>query len=229
MKHQTIKGIIFDLDGTLIDSLDDLTESVNFALKSLGLQTYHRDDVKHFVGSGMKSLIDHAINYLIQNQTVKKEEGLRLKETSLKLFLEHYDKNCINHTTTYYGVEEFLRQYKDRYKFAVLTNKSEYFTNKILNHLKLKDYLTHVISGDIEIYKKPNPDGIYKIQKDWGFKNHEILMMGDHYTDIQSAKSASVKSIFAIYGYGRLEGLKPDFSIKQFSLLKQLLNLFYTS
>lgn len=224
-----IKGIIFDLDGTLIDSLVDLTESVNFALKSLGLQTYHRDDVKYFVGNGMKSLIDHAINRLVENQLVKKEESLKLKESALKLFLEHYDQNCIHHTIAYYGVEEFLKQYKDRYKFAVLTNKSEYFTNKILTHLKLKDYFTHVLSGDIEQYKKPKPDGIIKIQRDWGDQNNEILMMGDHYTDIQSAKSANVKSIFAIYGYGRLEGLKPDFSIKQFSLLKQLLNLFYVS
>lgn len=229
MKHPTVKGIIFDLDGTLIDSLDDLTESVNYALTRQGLKPYHKDEVKYFVGNGMKSLIQHAINRLVEDQIIKKEESKKLIDTTLELFLEHYEKQCIQNTTAYYGVEEFLNQFKDQYKFAVLTNKSEYFTNKILTHLNLKDYLTHVLTGDVEIYKKPNPDGILKIQKDWGFKNHEILMMGDHYTDIQSAKSANVKSIFAIYGYGRLEGLKPDFSIKHFSLLKHLLNLFYAS
>jgi len=218
---QKIKGIIFDLDGTLIDSLMDLTESVNYALQKVGLETYPPEIVKNFVGNGMRSLIENSINHL----NLKDEKAQSLKEECLKYFLEHYDTNCIHHTTTYFGVEEFLQQNYDIYKFAILTNKSEYFTNKIIEHLKIKKYFSHIFSGDIEIYKKPNPEGITKIQKDWGFFNQEVLMIGDHYTDIQAAKSAGVASVFAIYGYGRLNGLLPEYSIKNFYSLKQLLHV----
>ena len=223
--NQKIKGIIFDLDGTLIDSLMDLTESVNYALQQVGLKPYPPEIVKNFVGNGMRSLIENTVNHLVQEKTLKEEKAQSLKEECLKLFLEHYEQNCIHHTTTYFGVQEFLIQNQDIYKFAILTNKSEYFTNKIIEHLQIKKYFSHIITGDIEIFKKPNPDGIIKIQEDWGLSNQEILMLGDHYTDIQAAKHANVSSVFAIYGYGRLNGLLPNYSIKSFQSLKHLLSL----
>ncbi len=222
---QKIKGIIFDLDGTLIDSLMDLTESVNYALQQVGLDPYPPEIVKNFVGNGMRSLIENTMNHFVQEKTLEVEKAQSIKEECLKIFLEHYDQNCIHHTNIYFGVEEFLKQNQYKYKFAILTNKSEYFTNKILEHLQIKKYFSHIITGDIEIFKKPNPEGIKKIQKDWGFSNQEILMVGDHYTDIQAAKFANVSSVFAIYGYGRLNGLVPDYSIKNFQSLKQLLSL----
>ncbi|MFN3247269.1 MAG: HAD hydrolase-like protein, partial [Leptonema sp. (in: bacteria)] len=95
---QKIKGIIFDLDGTLIDSLMDLTESVNYALQKVGLETYPPEIVKNFVGNGMRSLIENSINHL----NLKDEKAQSLKEECLKYFLEHYDTNCIHHTTTYF-------------------------------------------------------------------------------------------------------------------------------
>jgi len=220
-----IKGIIFDLDGTLIDSLLDLTESVNYALKKINLEIYPPEKVKEFVGNGMRSLIESAINQAIKDKNLNISEANSLKEECFQFFLKHYDKNCINQTNTFYGVEDFLIENQHNFKFAILTNKSEYFTKKILNHLNLTKYFTHILTGDKENYKKPNPDGIIKIQNDWGFTNKEILMIGDHYIDIQTAKAASVKSVFAIYGYGKLNGSIPDHSIKNFTSLKPLLNL----
>ncbi|GIX41585.1 MAG: phosphoglycolate phosphatase [Leptospiraceae bacterium] len=224
MKHN-IKGIIFDLDGTLIDSLLDLTESVNYALKKVGLKTYEPEIVKNFVGNGMRSLIETSINHLLMEKKIKQNDANQIKEKCLQYFLEHYDDNCIHHTDVFFGVEDFLKTYQKQYKFAILTNKSEYFTYKIINHLKMKEFFTHILTGDKETYKKPKPYGIKKIQKNWGFSNNEILMIGDHYTDILAAKNANIPSVFAIYGYGKLNGLIPEYSIKDFLSLKQLLNL----
>ncbi|MCS7204179.1 MAG: HAD family hydrolase [Leptospiraceae bacterium] len=224
-KTKIIKGIIFDLDGTIIDTLPDLANSVNYGLQKVGLEKIPTDIIKGFIGDGMKSLIEKTLNDLYNQQKISLEEKEKLFQIVFQYFFELYDRNCVNLTKPYEGVVDFLEEFRDRYKFAILTNKSDYFTKKIIKQLDLEKYFSHILSGDVEEYKKPKPNGIKKIQQDWNLSEDEIIVVGDHYTDILSAKNANVKSIFAMYGYGKLNGYQPNYSIKQFSSLKVLLKI----
>lgn len=212
-----IHGIIFDLDGTIIDSLYDLTESLNFALQEINLKPYESDIVKQFIGEGMLSLIEKAVLH-----TSNDKEKI---QQCYQIFSEYYKQNCTNKTILFNGVEEFLKNHKNKYLFSILTNKSEYFTQKILKHLQIDTYFSIVLTGDQQKYKKPNPDGIYKILQEWNLKKNEIVIIGDHYTDIECANKANIISIFAMYGYGYLKDNKPNYYIKKFSNLEPLLRI----
>lgn len=212
-----IKAIIFDLDGTLIDSIYDLTDSLNFALKKLNLPTYDHNHVKKFVGEGMLSLIKNAFSNFQEDQ-----EKL---QQCYQIFLEHYSIHCIDKTKLYDGVDEFLKNQNSNYKFAILTNKSEFFTLKILKHLQIDSYFSYILTGDNEDFKKPKPQGVYKLSELWNIPKEEIILVGDHFTDIECAKNAKILSIFAMYGYGFLKEEKPNYYIKEFRNLSPLLRI----
>ncbi|MFN3605125.1 MAG: HAD family hydrolase [Leptonema sp. (in: bacteria)] len=209
-----IRAIIFDLDGTLIDSIEDLTDSLNFALKELNLPTFEVNQVKKFVGEGMESLIKNAIDSLNENPEKIQQ--------CYKIFYEHYEKNCTNKTKLFTGVQEFLKK-NSNYQLGILTNKSEFFTIKILEHLQIRDFFSYVLTGDHPDYKKPNPYGIHKLLENWNLSNKEAILVGDHYTDIECAKNADINSIFAMYGYGYLKEIKPKYYIKSLKNLDLLL------
>lgn len=220
-----VKGIIFDLDGTLADTLPDIASSLNYALHKAGLESYPPQTIKTFIGDGIKALVEKTLQDLYQKQKISLQEKENLQGEVLQHFIDHYTENCTADTYLYEGVKEFLQENENKYRFAVLTNKAGVFTDKILKYYSVYSYFSHILSGDIEQYKKPNPDGIYKIQQDWNFSPEEILVVGDNYTDIQAAKNAGVRSVFAMYGFGKLNGINPNYSIKKFIYLKPLLKI----
>ncbi len=217
-----IQALVFDLDGTIIDSIYDLTDSLNYALKKVNLEPYEPNQVKKFVGEGMFSLIEKAVLSNSEDKNSKDKEKI---QQCYQIFFEHYKDNAINKTVLFDGVEEFLNKHKNVYRFAILTNKSEYFTKKILKHLQIDTFFSFVITGDHPKYKKPSPEGIYRILQEWNLKNNEIVIIGDHYTDIECAKTANIVSIFAMYGYGYIKEQKPNYYIKKFRNLEPLLRL----
>ena len=209
-----IKAIIFDLDGTLIDSVTDLANSVNFTLAAIGLPQHTREEIQSFVGDGVQKLI---------KRSLRKTHMDRFDE-AFALFMNHYDQHCTDNTVLYPGVAETLSELAETYSLAVLTNKSVKFSVKILTALGAFTYFKEVLGGDSLPTKKPDPAGILFLAGKWHLKPDQTIMVGDHATDIETGNRAGCKTIFINGGIGETRGLEPDLIIDNFSELQVLLS-----
>ena len=206
------KLLLFDLDGTLIDSLDDITSAVNFALSSFSDRTYTSEEVRQYVGSGFKMLLKQAA-----------PEGDNHEEIQKK-FLSYYRQNLTVHTRPFHGVVDTLKELNGRKK-AVVTNKNEAFSRDILKNLQLDRFFEIVIGGDSTPYKKPSPVPINEVLHTLNVSPDESLMIGDGEHDIEAAHRAGVKSVAVTYGYRDKEELKQaDYLIDNFQQLIPLLS-----
>lgn len=199
-----IKAIIFDLDGTLIDSVTDLANSVNYTLKNLGLPLHTTDEIRGFVGDGVQKLIKRSVG---PAHMEKFAEGFTI-------FMEHYKSHCIDNTVLYPGVAEVLPQLASKFNLAVLTNKSAEFSEKILAALKIRFYFKEVLGGDSLSTKKPDPAGLLFLADKWDLRSDQMIMVGDHATDIEVGQRADCKTVFIAGKIGQKRDLKPDFIIE---------------
>lgn len=195
--------VIFDLDGTLVDSQQDLTSAVNFTRKYYGLKPLEVATVASYLGSGIPALVKSVLPNVdekdIPNATV--------------MFKEFYSKHLIDTTKTYSGVSEMLSSLKDVRK-AILSNKSEKFSKDIIEKLGLKDFFDSIYGGDSFDEKKPSPRPIYEIMESLSVKKENTIMVGDGANDIIAGKTADIKTIAVLYGYSpkeKVEKLQPDF------------------
>ena len=209
-----IKAIIFDLDGTLIDSVTDLANSVNYTLAEIGLPGHTRDEIKGFVGDGVQKLIKRSLGQTHMDRF----------DEAFALFMNHYDQHCTDNTVLYPGVAETLSELAETYSLAVLTNKSVKFSVKILTALGAFTYFKEVLGGDSLPTKKPDPAGILYLVEKWNLKPDQTIMVGDHATDIETGNRAGCKTIFINGGIGETRGLEPDLIIDNFSELQVLLS-----
>jgi len=210
---QRIKAIIFDLDGTLIDSVSDLANSVNFTLTTIGLPTHTREEIKSYVGDGVQKLIKRSLG---QPQLDRFDEAF-------VVFMEHYDLHCTDNTVLYPEVAETLLKLAEAYTLGVLTNKSRNFSVKILAALEVLTYFKEVLGGDSLPVKKPDPAGIHYLADKWHLTPDQIIMVGDHATDIEVGQRARCKTVFINGGIGETRGLTPDIIIDNISELPGLL------
>lgn len=209
-----IKAILFDLDGTLIDSVTDLANSVNHTLAEIGLPGHTRDEIKSFVGDGVQKLIRRSLG----------ETHMEKFSEAFTIFMDHYGEHCIDNTALYPGVAETLPQLSQHYQLAVLTNKSLKFSLKILQALKIDTYFKEVLGGDSLPTKKPDPAGIFLLAEKWGLDpGPEMLMVGDHATDIEVGQRAGCQTVFIEGTIGDKRGLEPDFVIGSMAELPDLL------
>jgi len=198
---------ILDLDGTLVNTIDDLGVAINQALSELGYPTYTKDMIKTFVGNG-------SVNFVIKSLG---ENGKDKFEKVYELFMKYYDKICTNNVKPYPGALEFLE--KNSGKCAILTNKSEGQTLKILNKFGLEKHFTCILCGDTAPEKKPSPAGILKIIEDSKWNPSETIMVGDDVPDIGAARAAGIKVAVMLSGFGRPNELlewKPDYAFESF-------------
>ena len=208
-----IKAIIFDLDGTLIDSVDDLANSVNYTLGRLDLPLHTREEIKSFVGDGVQKLIKRSLGQTHMERFTE----------AFEIFMAHYGSHCTNNTVLYPEVAETISFLAEKYSLAVLTNKSATFSHKIITALKIDSYFKEVLGGDSLPTKKPDPAGILYLADKWGLAPDQLVMVGDHATDIEVGQRAGCKTVFIEGGIGETRGLKPDFVIKS---MDELPNLF---
>jgi phosphoglycolate phosphatase len=208
-----IKAIIFDLDGTLIDSVTDLANSVNYTLQKLGLPLHSTDEIRSFVGDGVQKLIKRSVG---QAHMEKFAEGFGV-------FMKHYFEHCTDNTLLYPGVQEILPQLAAEFSLAVLTNKSAQFSEKILAALKIHSCFKEVLGGDSLSTKKPDPAGIFYLAEKWHLTPDQMIMVGDHATDIEVGQRAGCKTVFIAGKIGRRRDLKPDFTIASIFELPGLL------
>jgi phosphoglycolate phosphatase len=209
-----IKAIIFDLDGTLIDSVADLANSVNFTLAEIGLPGHTTEEIRNYVGDGVQKLIKRSLGQTYLNKF----------DDAFAIFMDHYGRHCTDNTVLYPEIAETLPQLVQNYLLAVLTNKSLKFSHKILQSLEVGTYFKQVLGGDSFSTKKPNPEGIFYLADKWSIDLvSEMVMVGDHATDIEVGQRAGCKTVFIEGGIGEKRGLIPDLVIHSITELPDLL------
>jgi phosphoglycolate phosphatase len=206
-------GIVFDLDGTLIDSVHDLAQSVNYTLAEMALPLRSLEEIRSFVGDGVQKLIVRSLG----------GEGKRSVAEALAIFMRHYGCHLTDHTTLYAGVLKTLAALHPQYPLAVLTNKSEGFARQILRNLAVDHFFSVVIGGDTLAMRKPDPGGINHVASLWSVAPSRLLMVGDHATDIRTGMNSGCPTVFLENGIGKAGGLVPDYTLRAIGDLPGLL------
>ncbi|QOP41211.1 phosphoglycolate phosphatase [Sulfurimonas marina] len=214
MKFSEKKLIIFDFDGTLIDSVPDLAASVNFMLKKLNKKLYSIDEIREWVGNGAQTLVKRALTGKKDFQ--EEEVNKNLYEQGLPIFLESYEEKLCEHTYLYEGVKETLEDLKQRgYKMAIVTNKPYKFILPILEALGIEEYFELLLGADSLASKKPSAEPLLHAMNHFECNEKECVMVGDSKNDIIAANNANMHSIAVSYGYNYGE----DISVHQPSII----------
>ncbi|CAA6800446.1 MAG: Phosphoglycolate phosphatase (EC [uncultured Sulfurovum sp.] len=218
------KVIIFDLDGTLIDSSADLALAINHMLKSINRSTFTLDEIHNWVGNGAQTLVKRALSGSTEIADNIDETAF---QNALKIFLEFYAKNLAVETVTYPHVLSTLAKLKEHgYKLVIVTNKPFDFVEPILEGLKLKEYFEFHLGGDSLKEKKPNPAPLLYVCDKLNVSPSECVMVGDSKNDILAAKACDMQSIGLTYGYNYGEHIStynPDIYFSDFSKISSTL------
>ncbi|WP_428737773.1 phosphoglycolate phosphatase [Sulfurimonas sp.] len=220
------KLIIFDFDGTLIDSVPDLANSINFMLSKLRRSTHDIDLIRAWVGNGATTLVKRSL--MGKGEFIEDEINKNLFEQALPIFLEHYETNSCVETFLYEGVQDTLEVLKGRgFTMVIVTNKPYKFIAPILSSLGIEEYFDLLIGADSLKEKKPSAEPLLHVMKELSFTKEETLMVGDSKNDIIAAKNAQIDSVAVSYGYnyGQDIGLyAPTIVIEKFSNILEHLN-----
>jgi phosphoglycolate phosphatase len=186
------KTVIFDLDGTLLDSIEDIASSMNKVLESLQLPTHKIEDYKHFVGGGVDILVENALN----------NQSKEIKDEVIKRFKIEYDGKLHSKTLPYDGIYELLDELKKLdINLAVLSNKPHEFTVSYVNHF-FKNYNFKEIHGQKkDVPKKPDPKAALDIVKCLDSSCENTYFIGDTKIDMQTAKNANMTAIGVLWGF----------------------------
>jgi phosphoglycolate phosphatase len=188
--------IVFDLDGTLIDTAPDLLDSLNHSLADTGLPVVERSDFKRFVGMGGRVMIERA--HTAAQKALAGAEHDRL----LQLFLDHYTANIPGKSRPYPGVIEAIARFEDAgYALAVCTNKYEANSLALIEALGLTKHFTAIAGQDTFPFRKPDPRHLFKTIELAGGDPERALMVGDSQTDIDTAKAAGIPVVAVDFGY----------------------------
>ena len=213
---QDIRLLIFDLDGTLIDSEEDIVLSANAMRQAAGLAPLATKTVASYVGLGVQVLIQKALGPDASPGTL---------ERATQIFIDYYRTHMLDHTAPYPGVREALQMLRGR-RMGVLTNKVAKLSQQILEGLQLAQFFDFIYGGNSFEKKKPDPVGILTPMQSAGVGARQTMMVGDSETDIQTGRNAGVWTCGVTYGIGSqtLESCPPDFLLANLTELPALLN-----
>ena len=218
--QDSIRLLVFDLDGTLIDSTEDLCNSVNATLREFNRAELEKAQITSYIGDGAQMLVKRAL-FGVEGLQANPESGAgedeHLLASAMRYFLDYYRAHKLDYTFVYEGVLEALGKIQPypgggKRQMAVLTNKPVGPAKAICDALGLGVYLFEVYGGDSFLVKKPDPLGLNTLMDEAGVKPHETLMVGDSSVDIQTARNAGVWSLGCSYGLAplTLDKMKPD-------------------
>mgnify|MGYP005844315249 CR=1 FL=1 len=197
--HPSMQLLIFDLDGTLIDSKLDLANSVNATLLHEGRQALPVELIESYVGNGAPVLIRRAFGPDAPQAQV---------DRALEFFLAHYREHMLDNTRLYPGVKESLDRFRDAgFRMAVLTNKPVRFSCDLVRGLGVGDHFFRIYGGNSFEQKKPHPMGVRQLVEEAGATNETTLLIGDSAVDVLTARNAGVRSAGVTYGF-QPEGLR---------------------
>lgn len=191
-KMNSVRAFVFDLDGTLIDSKQDLIASVNATLRELGRDELAAETISGYIGHGAPTLVNRALG----DSTTEEE-----RQRALKFFLENYEAHKMDTTRAYPGVAETLQRLKD-VPMAVLTNKPVRISVRILEALDLAKHFRAIYGGNSFETKKPDPQGVLTILRELKAEPKEAMMVGDSEVDVQTARNAGMWAAAVNYGFG---------------------------
>lgn len=192
------KGIIFDLDGTLVDTLDDLTDAMNHALKTLGFAMHSRDLCRKMIGNGLKMFAQRAIGTDDPNQIGK----------LLDVMTVFYREHCLDKTRPYMNLKEVvLRIFERGIRLAVLTNKNHAPAETITNHFFGLGTFDPIVGYREGLKVKPDPQTTLDIIAGWRLQKDQVLFVGDSEVDIQTAAAAGIEAIGVSWGFRGREAL----------------------
>ena len=208
--------LVFDFDGTLVDTQWDIADSVNRTLKELELPTRDREMLTTFIGKG--------VNHLM----IRSLEGTGYDDLprAIDAFMRHYEEHLMDQTGLFPNCRETLEHFAHK-ENTILSNKPTRFISQILDALDFHAPFSTIIGGDRMPAKKPDPGGLLHILRQHEMRPEEALMIGDSRVDIETGKRAGVKTCGVTYGHaGResLESAQPDWIIDDLAELKQLIH-----
>jgi phosphoglycolate phosphatase len=215
-RYGGVRVLIFDLDGTLIDSKLDLAHAVNAMLRDKGRTALAHETVYSYVGNGAGTLVRKALG-----------EGTTDGEAdeALAFFLGYYREHMLDNTVPYAGVHDGLALLQ-KYPMAVLTNKPVVFSKAILEGLGLAGYFRFVYGGNSFATKKPDPMGVENLLRDFAAAPREAMMIGDSDVDVRTARNAGIWACGVSYGLG-MEGMRvypPDLMVDSIAEIAGQLN-----
>jgi len=207
-----LKLLIFDLDGTLTDTAQDITDAINYSLRPFSHKIYSVEETKAMVGSGISKLLESLLP----------EKDDISKRSVTDRFLEYYADHLLDNTRTYPHVQQTLSELKG-YKKAVVSNKREILSKAILDGLGISTFFDIIFGSDSVPEKKPSPVPMMKLLKIFNVTSDQALIIGDSNYDIESGKAAGIKTVAVTYGFRSKDVLKnADFIIDGFN---ELLNV----
>ncbi|GAB6184081.1 HAD-IA family hydrolase [Thermodesulfovibrio hydrogeniphilus] len=206
--------IIFDLDGTLVDSCEDIRQALNYCFAKKGIKGFSYEEVRQMVGEGVNRLIEKALS--------ARNVSMPIQEL-LDCFVSYYHEHIADFSQLYPDVRETLEALED-FKKAVISNKLTALTIKTMEHLDILKYFDFVAGSDTFSERKPSPLPIFETIKKFNTSPDKTIIVGDSDIDIQTGKAAGVKVVAVTYGYRDRELLQDaDFIIDRLSALKNII------
>ena len=224
MTPQNKPVLLFDLDGTLVNSAPDLALAVNATLRDLHRDEFDQETIHLWVGNGAKTLIERALSGSV---IIDDYLDADLAKQALRMFLAHYEQNLCIESCLYQNVESTLHSLKKAgYRLAIITNKPEVFVHPIITVLNIGSLFELILGGDSLTERKPSPLPLLHACAQLGVLPHDCLMIGDSKNDILAAKAANIQSIGLTYGYNYGEDIgvyQPDWRFEHFNDLLSIL------
>ena len=176
--------ILYDLDGTLVDTWEDIILSIQHMLRQMGVPELPRGEIVHFVGRGVGHLVASCL---------KSDDPARI-EQGVNIYRDFYAQHLLDHARLYPGALRTLEHFKDR-KQAVITNKPNPYSCQILSRLKVEDYFVQIVAGDSEYPRKPDPSSVQAIMRRYRIPPKEALFVGDSAIDVQTGRNAGCATV----------------------------------
>jgi len=193
MLSRMIQLAVFDLDGTLVDSQKDLANAANALVTELGGRPLRDEEVAAMVGEGAGVLVRRVLT------AARLDAGT---PAALPRFLALYDERLVEHTRPYPGIQDLLEELRTQMPLAVLTNKPQTATQRLLTALQLSRHFAHVVGGDTSFGRKPDPAGLLGLCAAAGIAPSEAVLVGDSAIDLETARRGGVPCVLVRYGFG---------------------------
>lgn len=206
--------VIFDLDGTILNTLEDLRDSLNYALDRMGFPERSLEEVRNFVGNGIRKLIERALPQGGDDKTV---------EEMLVLHRDYYQVHCVDKTRPYDGISEMLAKLKQRgIQLAVLSNKPDYAV-KILCDKYFPGIFDKAYGFREGIERKPSPEAVFALLEEFGVPREKAVYVGDSEVDVQTAKNAGLDMMIVEWGFRDREFLIESGAVNLVSVPSEIL------